>query len=160
MIDSTFAAITLESDRLPLPFPRPVSRSFADRFTVKSEGSFVFLRFAEISWIEAQGDYVKFHAGARSCLARMPMKSLAAGIDPARFLRIHRSTFVNLDEVERITPTRERKYIVVLRTGTRLPISDACWPRVRELYEMALGASPNARNERPTATTPKDRSAN
>ncbi len=77
-------------------------RRFSDRFTVKSNGSFIFLHCAEVEWIEAQGDYVKFHAGSKSCLVRMTMKALGRSIDPSRFLRIHRSTVVNLDRIEKI----------------------------------------------------------
>ncbi|MDB6169438.1 MAG: two component transcriptional regulator, LytTR family [Verrucomicrobia bacterium] len=85
--------------------------------------------------MEAQGDYIKFHAGARSCLVRMTMKVLDAGIDPRRFLRVHRSAVVNLDWIEKICPESQCGYAVVLRDGTRIRISDGHRMRVRAFYD-------------------------
>jgi len=113
-------------------------RRFSDRFTVKSNGSFIFLHCAEVEWIEAQGDYVKFHAGSKSCLVRMTMKTLGRSIDPSRFLRIHRSTVVNLDRIEKISPVGDRQFAVVMRDGTRLRISNAYRAQVREFYRSMM----------------------
>ncbi len=139
--DSLTAAPAFVPPPAPVYPPESAPRRFPDRFTVKSEGSFIFLRFAEVDWIEAQGDYVKFHLGPKGCLVRMTMKVLERSIDPARFLRIHRSTFVNLDRIEKISPFRERHYAVVLRDGTRLRISGAYRSRVREIYLNALSTA-------------------
>lgn len=120
-------------------FVRPTTRRATDRFMLKSEGSFVFLPYTEVNWIEAQGDYVKFHAGARSCLVRMTMKALEVNLEPERFLRVHRSAAVNLDRIEKISPFQQRCYEVVLRDGTRIRISDAYKARVRDFFRAALG---------------------
>ena len=106
---------------------------------VKSGGSFIFLHVDEVEWIEAQGDYVKFHAGPRSCMVRMTMTALGASLDPKRFLRVHRSAAVNIDRIEKISPLQERAYEVVLRQGTRIRVSGAYRAKVREFYRSALG---------------------
>ena len=106
---------------------------------LKSEGSFIFLPYDEVQWIEAQGDYVKFHAAARSCMVRMTMKTLDASLDEARFLRVHRSAAVNIDRIEKISPFGRRCREVVLRCGMRVPIGGAYYARVREFCRAAFG---------------------
>lgn len=105
---------------------------------VKSDGNYIFLRCAEIDWIEAQGDYVKFHYETRSCLVRMKLCSVTVTLDPAKFLRIHRSTMVNIDRIERITPHGDRHFAVVLRDGTRRRISKTYRGRVHAFSLAAL----------------------
>lgn len=110
---------------------RGLRRRFPDRLAVRSEGSIHLLRCAEIDWIEAQGDYARFYLADRSCLVRMTMRTLATHLDPARFLRIHRSRIVNVDRIERICRDAERGYCVQLRDNRRLRIGEHYLPSVR-----------------------------
>ena len=75
----------------------------ADRILLKSSGEIFFLKADEIDWIEAEGDYMKFHVGGRSHLMRETMARLEARLDPDRFIRIHRSTIVNLDRLRKLS---------------------------------------------------------
>ena len=77
----------------------------------------------EIDWIEAEGDYMKFHVGGKSHLMRETMAKLEARLDPKRFVRIHRSTIVNLDRVRKLSPSFVGEYAVVLQDGTKLKLS-------------------------------------
>ena len=96
---------------------------FNDRILVKSSGEIFFLKPSEIDWIEAEGDYMKFHVGAKSHLMRETMAKLEARLDPKRFVRIHRSTIVNLDRVRKLSPSFVGEYAVVLQDGTKLKLS-------------------------------------
>ena len=96
---------------------------FNDRILVKSSGEIFFLKPSEIDWIEAEGDYMKFHVGAKSHLMRETMAKLEARLDPKRFVRIHRSTIVNLDRVRKLFPSFVGEYAVVLQDGTKLKLS-------------------------------------
>lgn len=91
---------------------------WTERFVVKSAGRIVFVRAAEIDWIEAADNYVYLHAGRAAHLVRMTLKAIEERLDPARFARVHRSTIVNLDAVRELAGGE-----VVLRDGTRLPVS-------------------------------------
>ena len=64
----------------------------------------IFLRKGMIEWVEAQGDYVKFHIGKENHILRETMTAAAERLDPNRFVRIHRSRIVNLDHVREIRP--------------------------------------------------------
>ncbi len=96
---------------------------FNDRILVKSSGEIFFLKPAEIDWIEAEGDYMKFHVGGKSHLMRETMSRLEARLDSKRFVRIHRSTIVNLDRVRKLSPSFVGEYAVVLQDGTKLKLS-------------------------------------
>ena len=96
---------------------------FNDRVMVKSSGEIFFLKPNEIDWVEAEGDYMKFHGGGKSHLMRETMARLEARLDPKRFVRIHRSTIVNLDCVRKLSPSFVGEYAVVLADGTKLKLS-------------------------------------
>jgi two-component system LytT family response regulator len=103
---------------------------YVDRITVRSGERLLLVRAEEIDWIEAEGNYVKLHAGAETHMVRETIGGLEARLDPARFARTHRSTIVNLDRVREIEPTFHGDYRVVLRNGTKLPLSRTYRDRV------------------------------
>lgn len=94
-----------------------------DRLAVKSSGRVVLLRHEEIDWIEAADNYVNLHVGKESHLLRETMNSLEQRLPANRFLRISRSTIVNLDRVRELQPLFHGEYSVILRDGTRLTLS-------------------------------------
>ncbi len=104
-----------------------------DRILLKSSGEIIFLKTSEIDWIEAEGDYVKFHVGGRSHLMRGTMAALEERLDPARFIRIHRSTIVNADRLRKLSPSFEGEYAVVLQDGTKLRLSRGYQDRIKAL---------------------------
>ncbi len=102
-----------------------------DRILLKSSGEIIFLKTGEIDWIEAEGDYVKFHVTGRTHLMRGTMASLETRLDPARFIRIHRSTIVNVDRLRKLSPSFEGEYAVVLHDGTKLRMSRGYQDRIK-----------------------------
>jgi two-component system LytT family response regulator len=104
-----------------------------DRILLKSSGEIIFLKTSEIDWIEAEGDYVKFHVAGRAHLMRGTMTSLESRLDPARFIRIHRSTIVNVDRLRKLSPSFEGEYAVVLQDGTKLRLSRGYHDRIKAL---------------------------
>ena len=111
----------------------PETSRFDDRIPVKSAGDIYFLRPAEIDWIEAEGDYMKFHVGGQTHLMRETMSRLEARLDPKHFVRIHRSTIVNLDQVRKLSPSFVGEYTVVLRDGTKLKLSRGYQDRLKTM---------------------------
>ncbi|HVS54342.1 MAG TPA: LytTR family DNA-binding domain-containing protein [Opitutaceae bacterium] len=110
----------------------------ADRILIKSSGEIFFLKPEEIDWIEADGDYMKFHVGGRAHLMRETMARLEARLDPKRFVRIHRSTIVNLDRLRKLSPSFAGEYAVVLHDGTKLKLSRGYQDRIAALMKQAL----------------------
>ena len=102
---------------------RETAEAPLDRVLVRSAGRLALLRVDRIDWIEAEGNYVRLHVGPTSHLLRQTMAALDRQLDPARFLRIHRSTIVNLDRVKEIQPLFGGECAVVLDDGTELGLS-------------------------------------
>ena len=109
-----------------------------DRFLIKSSGEILFLKTEEIDWIEADGDYMRFHTAGKSHLLRETMARLEARLDPKRFVRIHRSTIVNIDRVRKLSPSFAGEYSVVLADGTKLRLSRGYHERMQEVLKGAL----------------------
>lgn len=116
----------------------PTETITRDRILLKSGGEIYFLKADEIDWIEAEGDYMKFHAGGRVHLLRETMGNLESRLDPKRFIRIHRSTIVNIDRVKKLSPSFAGEYAVILHDGTKLRLSRGYHDRLQELMRNSL----------------------
>jgi two-component system, LytTR family, response regulator len=113
-------------------------QSHVERLVIKAGGRAFFLKTEEIDWVEAEGKYVRLHVGKESYLVREAISQIEAQLDPKRFLRIHRSTIVNLDRVRELQPWFHNDYRVILRDGTELMLSRSCRKRLGELLGNAL----------------------
>lgn len=115
---------------------RPASvRRLRERFGVRIRGEVVFIRVASIDWIAAAGNYVRLHSGRESHLLRESLQNIAAELDPAVFLRVHRSAILNIERVRKLVPAPDGTLSVVLQDGTVIPVG----PTYREALEEALG---------------------
>jgi len=103
-----------------------------DRFIIKSGGRVVFLRVEEIDWMRTVGNYVRLQVGRDSHLMRETMNGMEAKLNPDRFMRVHRSTIVNLDRVKEVQPWAKGEYVVIMRDGTRLIMSRRYRERLNE----------------------------
>lgn len=96
------------------------SPRFIDRLVTRSDGKIRIIRVDDIDYIEAAGNYAKIHLGGKMHLVREGMNSLESKLDPARFLRIHRSIIVRIDRIKELESLYQGDYVVVLHDGTRL----------------------------------------
>jgi two-component system LytT family response regulator len=110
--------------------PRPLTR-----LAVRARGRIVMLDVDAIDWIQAADNYVTVHASGREYLLRETLAALERQLDPACFVRIHRSTIAALDRIVELQPSSHGDFDVRLRDGTQLTLSRS-W---REHVERALG---------------------
>ena len=110
-------------------------RKAADRLVIKSGGRVLFLKTTDIDYVEAAGNYLNLFVGKETHLIRETMQSLESRLDPERFLRIHRSTIVNLERIKELQPWFGGEYVVVLRDGRKLTLSRTYRARVQQLLE-------------------------
>ena len=106
-----------------------------ERLMIKSSGRVFFLRAEELDWIEAEGNYLRVHVGRESHLVRETMNRLASKLDPDKFLRIHRSTLVNIERIKELQPLFSGDYVVILRDGKQLTLSRSYRDKMLELFE-------------------------
>ena len=116
----------------------PATEKPGERILLKSSGEIFFLKAEEIDWIEAEGDYMKFHVAGRAHLMRETMARLEARLDPRRFIRIHRSTIVNIDRLRKLSPSFAGEYAVVLHDGTKLKLSRGYHERIAAILKQGL----------------------
>ena len=94
-----------------------------DRIVVKADGEIVCLRPAEIDWAEAAGNYVCLHVGNVTHILRETITALENRLGARQFLRVHRSTLVNVDRIKTLKPSLYGDYSILLRDGTKLTLS-------------------------------------
>ena len=109
---------------------------YLSRLLIKSAGRVFFLKADEIDYVSAEDYYVKLHVGRKGHLLRETMNELESKLDPAQFVRIHRSTIVNLERIRELQQLFNGEYVVVVRDGTELKLSRGR----REHLEKLLGA--------------------
>ena len=115
---------------------RAPARNYLKRLLVKSAGRVFFLKADDIDWVEAADYYVKLHVGRKGHLLRESMSELEARLDPDKFLRIHRSSIVNLDRVKEMHPRFGGEYAVLLHDGTELKLSRARREHLQRLLDV------------------------
>ena len=109
------------------------------RIVVKDGTRVHIIPLDKLDYVEAQDDYVALHSAGKSYLKQQPIASLEATLDPARFVRIHRSTIVNLERVARIEPYGKESRIAILHDGARLPVSRSGYARLLEAMGDSQG---------------------
>ena len=107
----------------------------ATRLVIRSAGRVSFIRVEEIDWIEAADNYVRIHAARESYLMRETLQSLENRLDPAKILRINRSTMVNVERIKEMLTMFHGDYLVRLHDGTELTLSR----NYREKVAVPLG---------------------
>ena len=108
-------------------------QQYLQRLVVKDGAKVHIIPTAQLDYAEAQDDYVALHSQGKGYLKQQTISSLESAIDPAQFVRIHRSAIVNIDRINRIEPYTKDSRIAVLNDGTRLPISRAGYERLTAL---------------------------
>jgi two-component system LytT family response regulator len=87
----------------------------------------------DIDFIEAQDDYVQIHAAGKTYLKHQRLSELESQLDPAAFLRIHRSYILNIARISRIEASGKDSHAALLMDGSRIPISRSGYQKVRDL---------------------------
>jgi two-component system LytT family response regulator len=96
---------------------------YLERLVVKSGGRIIFLKTAEVEWVQADDKYAHLHTGGKSHLVRQTLGALEAKLDPQKFVRIHRSAIVNIERIKELQPMFTGEHTVVLENGTKLTLS-------------------------------------
>ena len=102
-------------------------QDFPKRLLVHNGAKDSFVNVNEIDWIEAADYYACLHVGTKSLMLRETIKELSNTLDPAKFVRVHRSVIVNVEQVSEIFREGQSEGSVVLKNGQRLRMSKAGW---------------------------------
>lgn len=97
---------------------------------VNSGRRFLLLKVDEISWVEAQGNYVRVHHDRGSHLIRETISALESQLNPSRFLRIHRSAIVQISRIEELRQREHGEYRVIMNDGAQLMMTRTYRPNL------------------------------
>lgn len=127
-VDDDRFAEALERARAAMPYRRrdgnatvdapDASKAWQTRFEVRVGRRVAFVDAHDVTWIEADGDYAALHVGEHMYLLRESLQRLSHTLDPARFVRVHRSTIVRVDCIADLQPLSNRDALLRLRDGT------------------------------------------
>ena len=107
----------------------------AERLAIRAGERVLYLRVADIDWIEAADDLVRIHVGKNVHDHRATMAQIEQRLPSTKFVRIHRSTIVNLERIREFQPWFQGDWILVLADGTRLQSGKSYRKRIRDLME-------------------------
>lgn len=107
-------------------------RAQATRLALKCDGRLVLVDIARVDWIEADGNYVRLHAGRDTHFVRDTLRALEARLSGRRFVRVHRGTLVNAERIREVHPLPGGEQELVLEDGTRLRASRGYRQRLEE----------------------------
>jgi two-component system, LytTR family, response regulator len=107
----------------------------ANRLVVKTEGRVLLLKNEDVDWIEAADNYIILHVAAETHMLRETMTSIEARLPTEKFIRVNRSTIVNIDRIKELQPLFHGEYVIILKNGTKLTLSRG----YREKLDLLLG---------------------
>lgn len=108
-------------------------QAVVERLAIRADGRVHFVKVADVDWIESASNYVRLHTGKVSHQLRESLGSIETRLDPARFLRIHRTTIVNVERIRELQPWFSGEFVAILQDGTRLKVSRGYRDRVARL---------------------------
>jgi two-component system LytT family response regulator len=106
-----------------------------NRVVIRTGRRILFVYPDEIDWVEADGNLVRIHSGAETHLLRIPLSLLEQKLDPDLFMRIHRSTIVNVNRIREVQHWFRGRYRVLMRDGTTLIVSQAYREKIDALMK-------------------------
>lgn len=109
------------------------NRQRRTRIPIRSGGRIVFLAIADIDWIEADDNNLRIHAAGETHVVRQTMRQMEESLAPTEFVRIHRSTIINIARVREVQPWFAGEYVVILHDGTRVHTSRSYRARLQAL---------------------------
>jgi two-component system LytT family response regulator len=108
---------------------------FVERIVVKDGTRVHIIPVKQLDFAEAQEDYIALHSNGKTYLKQQTISSLEESLDPASYVRVHRSYIVSLDQVSKIEPYTKDTRIAVLKSGAQVPVSRSGYLRLREAME-------------------------
>jgi len=113
-------------------------RAFPEWLLIKKDDRSVFLRVADIDWIESSRNNVRLHVGKEIYVFHETTSGIEAKLDPKKFFRIHRSTIVHIEKIKEMHPWFNGDYAVTLKDGTKLTLSSTYRERLKEFRRLAV----------------------
>jgi len=103
------------------------------RIVVKKGANIVIIPVHKVHYLEAYDDYVKIHTAEGFYLKKKTMSHFEQSLNPLQFVRVHRSYLIHLQELTRIEPLEKDSHVALLKSGTRIPLSQSGYGKLKEM---------------------------
>jgi len=112
------------------PAGPPADGGYITRLTVRTDDRVHLVPVRDVDWFEGAGNYVRLHVGTKDLRIRLSLTALLARLDPAQFVRVHRSTIVNVERIREVQPWFGGDYLIILTGGQQLRVSRTYAPQL------------------------------
>lgn len=109
-------------------------KTYKERFAVRGPAGFHVVLTSDILWVEAADNYVRLHTSSAHYLFRSTISELQAGLDPTAFVRVHRSSVIGINAVQRIEPWGMGEFVFVLSNGAKVSSSRRYREEIRRVF--------------------------
>jgi two-component system LytT family response regulator len=107
-----------------------------ERLVVRVKNEIKIIPTAQVVYFEAEDDYIAIHTQSGKYLKKMTMKLLEEAMDPSKFVRVHRSFILNVNQIAKIEPYERENYLVKLLNGGQVPVSKSGYSRLRQVLGL------------------------
>ncbi len=111
---------------------------YLERISIKNDGKVTFIKTRDVDWIEADGDYMCIYSAGKKQLIRGKIGELESKLNPSAFVRIHRSTIVNIEQIKELQPLFYGEYSLTLHNGKKLTVSRTYREKLQNLLNHSL----------------------
>ncbi len=129
--DDALNQARLQLGREPKAVTQLMSATRASRILIRDRGQTHVIAVEQLEYVEAQDDYIQLHAQGKSWMKTQSLSDLEAQLDPAKFIRVHRSYLVNIEFVKGIERVSKDAQVALMSNGQQIPISRAGHERLR-----------------------------
>lgn len=109
------------------------NNQYPEKISIKDGSETTLVASSEIAWIDAAGDYMCIHANDKVHVLRCTMKKMEEKLDPNIFQRIHRSTIVNLEMIEKVCSHINGEFFIIMQGGARLKMSRSYRDKIKHI---------------------------
>jgi len=123
------------------PFPAEVAAAarapgaHLERVAIRDGANVHVIPVSKIDYVEAQDDYVCFRAEGKGLLKQQTLGDVESALDPAQFVRVHRSYILNIDRLSKLELYAKDSHAAILRDGTRLPVSRSGYAKLNAVLK-------------------------
>ncbi|HZV70476.1 MAG TPA: LytTR family DNA-binding domain-containing protein [Saprospiraceae bacterium] len=113
-------------------------KKYISRILIKGKTGYSFLNLQDVLWIEAYSDYIKIHVRDKFFLKNISLNDTEARLNPQQFIRIHRSSIVNISFIKEMKPYTNGEYMIYLTNGEKLKLSRTYKDKISGIINEAI----------------------
>ena len=112
------------------------SQEYIGKVVVKDAGKIFFVKTKDIEWVESAGNYLKLHVGKTTHMIRETMNAFEKKLNPQEFVRVHRSTLVNIDAIDNLESWGNTEFLITLNSGDKVQTGRSYYAAIRQKLQI------------------------